>query len=421
MSPGGGLWGAGCGEIPHGASLLPQTGGAYERQQPTTVPKTRRLSDASLVRRSQQGDRRSFSALVGRYDWRLRGLAHALLLDALEMDTALAIAFLRAWRDVVRINPKDDVGAWLYRVTYNACIDQLRRVNAPAEAQAATFRGVAAGLATLPAADRVAVVLVDREGFAPGSAARILGLTTPALVARLDSARERLAGYLPPPTSEPGDDAVEPVEAQVETSVARSRRKSAADSDGTDSPTGADAGASPGRNGHAAVEPAVRRDHATTAAPNGADDKAPEVATGPETPEGGDGNGSEAPAGADGRAPEVVTGPETPEGGDGNGSEAPAGADGKAPEVADGKAPEVATGAAAPEGGDGNGAKAPEEADGDGTEAPAETNGRAVGGNGAGGNGSSGGRGRRARRREKYAAGGSPAEGPDSTGGEAPA
>jgi hypothetical protein len=228
-------------------------------------------------------------------------------------------------------------------------------------------------------------VLVDREGFAPESAARILGLTTPALVARLDSARERLAGYLPPPTSEPGDDAVEPVEAQVKVSVARSRRKSAADSDVTDSPTGADAGASPGTNGHAAVDPAVRRDHSTTAAPNGADGKAPEVVTGPETPEGGDGNGSEAPAGADGMAPEV------------------------------------ATGAAAPEGGDGNGAKAPEEADGDGTDAPAETNGRAVGGNGAGGNGSSGGRGRRARRREKYAAGGSPAEGPDSTGGETPA
>jgi RNA polymerase sigma-70 factor (ECF subfamily) len=360
------------------------------------VPKTRRLSDASLVRRSQQGDRRSFSALVGRYDWRLRGLAHALLLDAHEMDTALSIAFLRAWRDVVRINPKDDVGAWLYRVTYNACIDQLRRVNAPAEAQADTFRGVAAGLATLPAADRVAVVLVDREGFSPESAARILGLTTPALVARLDGARQRLAGYLPPPISEPGDDRVEPVEVQGDMAGARSRRKSTANGDGTDSPTGADAGTtSPGTNGHAAVDPAARSDHATAAAPNGADDKAPEVVTAPETPGGEDGNGIEAPAGADGQAPEVVTGAAAPGGGDGNGIEAP-------------------------EGADGNGTKVPEEADGDRTEAPAVTNGRAVDGNGAGRNGSSGGRGRRARRRAKYAAGGSPAEGPDPTGGEAP-
>jgi DNA-directed RNA polymerase specialized sigma24 family protein len=176
----------------------PRLGSADERQ-PTTVPKTRRLTDATLVRRSQQGDRRAFAVLAGRYDWRLRGLAHALLLDRAEMDTALGLAYLRAWRDVVRINVKEDVGAWLYRVTYNACIDQLRRRDSPGELSG---NAVAAGLASLPAADRVAVVLVDREGFTPASAARILGLTPTALTTRLGAARERLAGYLPRPETE---------------------------------------------------------------------------------------------------------------------------------------------------------------------------------------------------------------------------
>lgn len=167
------------------------------------MPKTRRLSDATLVRRSQQGDRRAFSALLGRYDWRLRGLSHALLLDSDEMDTALGVAYLRAWRDVVRINAKDDVGAWLYRVTYNACIDQLRRTDDPGAARVGSEAGpgtdgVGAGLSTLSAADRVAVVLVDREGFSPASAARILGLTPPVLDSRLAAARRRLAAFLPP-------------------------------------------------------------------------------------------------------------------------------------------------------------------------------------------------------------------------------
>ncbi len=81
------------------------------------MPTTRRQSDASLVRRSQQGDRRAFGALLGRYDTRLRGLAYALLLDPASMDAALASAYLRAWRDVVRLTAKDHVGAWLYRVT----------------------------------------------------------------------------------------------------------------------------------------------------------------------------------------------------------------------------------------------------------------------------------------------------------------
>lgn len=164
------------------------------------MPKTRRLSDATLVRRSQQGDRRAFTALLARYDWRLRGLANALLLDRSEMDAALGIGYLRAWRDVVRINPREDVAAWLYRVTYNACIDQLRRSgDGPLPERPRPRRSIAAGLAALPAADRVAVVLVDREGFSPASAARILGLDSHTLATTLDTARKHLTAFLPAP------------------------------------------------------------------------------------------------------------------------------------------------------------------------------------------------------------------------------
>lgn len=175
------------------------------------MPKTRRLSDTTLVRRSQQGDRRAFAALLARYDRRLRGLAHALLLDAAQMDAALSLAYLRAWRDVVRITAKDDVGAWLYRATYNACIDQLRRGEPSPAPRVESQNGdpVVASLASLAPSDRVAVVLVDREGFSPASAARILGLTPSVLGGRLVVARERLAADvdLPAVVSSTTDDA----------------------------------------------------------------------------------------------------------------------------------------------------------------------------------------------------------------------
>ncbi len=214
------------------------------------MTRTRRVSDTSLVRRSQQGDRRAFRALLGRYDWRLHGLAHALLLDPGRVDAVLRVAYIRAWREVVRIDAKDDASAWLYRVAYNACIDVLRRESAragtappngvtatgpdrafvtpdartdepvdvgaaadvpAADAPAADGRANAddpgapnaAGrhapqqlieaLTSLAPADRVAVVLVDREGFAPTAAARILGLTDHVLETRLAGARARLA------------------------------------------------------------------------------------------------------------------------------------------------------------------------------------------------------------------------------------
>ena len=172
------------------------------------MPKTQRLSDAALVRRSQQGDRRAFGALVSRYDRRLRGLAYALLLDREQMDAALGLAYMRSWRDVLRIKPRDDIGPWLYRAVYNACIDQLRRNEtpggnrpAPVEVPPGAPGGLWPVLGTLAPADRVAVVLVEREGFSATSAARILGVTPDELETRLDIVRDRLEPYVPEPAA----------------------------------------------------------------------------------------------------------------------------------------------------------------------------------------------------------------------------
>jgi RNA polymerase sigma-70 factor (ECF subfamily) len=172
------------------------------------MPKTQRLSDAALVRRSQQGDRRAFGALVSRYDRRLRGLAYALLLDREQMDAALGLAYMRSWRDVLRIKPRDDIGPWLYRAVYNACIDQLRRnetpsgnPRAPVDVPPGAPGGLRAVLGTLAPADRVAVVLVEREGFSATSAARILGVTPDELETRLDIVRDKLAPYVPEPAA----------------------------------------------------------------------------------------------------------------------------------------------------------------------------------------------------------------------------
>ena len=205
------------------------------------MPRNTSVPDARLVRRSQQGDRRAFRALLTRYDWRLRGLAHALLLDPKRLDAVLRVAYVRAWREVVRIDPRQNAAAWLYRLVYNVCIDGLRRestrigaappaapdladtadtanaadadaavasADPPVEPEPAGGNGdrpattggrsaqVVEALATLAPADRVAVVLVDREGFAPETAARILGLTPEVLQARVVGARARLTKQL---------------------------------------------------------------------------------------------------------------------------------------------------------------------------------------------------------------------------------
>src|SRR3546814_12418288 len=97
------------------------------------------------------------------------------------MDDALQDAYLKAYRGLNRFKAGSDFGTWLYRITYNACIDELRRRKRaplstvdpvdPVSARPGPERvvraaeTVRAALAALPTDPRGPVVLVDGEGF----------------------------------------------------------------------------------------------------------------------------------------------------------------------------------------------------------------------------------------------------------------
>jgi RNA polymerase sigma-70 factor, ECF subfamily len=154
-------------------------------------------------------DRDDFAAIVHRHDHRLRGLAYQLLAgDRHRMDDALQEAYLRAYRALPGFRVEADLGTWLYRIVYNACIDELRRdrrrprpvdlqeadwdppsaASSPEEvvyAADATIRALRA----LPDEQRVALVLVDGEGFDNVAAARILGVPPGTVGSRLSRAR----------------------------------------------------------------------------------------------------------------------------------------------------------------------------------------------------------------------------------------
>ena len=196
-----------------------------------------KLSDARLVRRSQRGDSSAFVILLQRFDDRLRELVYSLVLDGAAMDRVLRAAYIKAWRDVVRTGSDFDVGVWLYRLAYNAAIDELRHeqhrwdagsapdsaagssasdaparslVGDSAEGSSVDAAGepsmmrelsgdpdrVVTALAAVPPDERLALVLVDREEFSPAAAARIVGLTQDTFDQRLSAARARLSHAL---------------------------------------------------------------------------------------------------------------------------------------------------------------------------------------------------------------------------------
>jgi len=169
---------------------------------------TDRSSDPELVELARRGDRGAFDELLRRHDDRMRGLAYRLLADRHAMDDALQEAYVNAYGGLARFKAGSNFGTWLYRVTYNACIDEIRRGKRRPEAdegageepsgQPGPERVVSAAetvrtaLAELPVSQRVTVVLVDGEGFDHQEVAKILGVAPGTVASRLHRARATL-------------------------------------------------------------------------------------------------------------------------------------------------------------------------------------------------------------------------------------
>ena len=91
------------------------------------APPSTALPDVELVELARSGDRTAFDELLRRHDVRMRGLAYRLMADRHRMDDALQEAYLKAFKALPRFRAGSDFGTWLYRITYNACIDELRK------------------------------------------------------------------------------------------------------------------------------------------------------------------------------------------------------------------------------------------------------------------------------------------------------
>jgi RNA polymerase sigma-70 factor, ECF subfamily len=162
-----------------------------------------------VLDRARCGDHEAFAAVVRTYDGRLRGLAYRVLGDRERMDDALQEAYVRAFRALPRFRGDAQVGTWLYRVTYNACLDELARARRvshlpldelagqasddPEPEDAVNARGdLAAAFGELSADERTVVYLVDAEGYDYAAAAERLGIPVGTVASRLNRARAAL-------------------------------------------------------------------------------------------------------------------------------------------------------------------------------------------------------------------------------------
>ena len=81
-----------------------------------------------LVERARRGDHDAFAALAAAAISRLDGAARLILRDPDQAKDAVQEALVRAWRDLPTLREPARFDAWLGRLLYRACIDEVRRL-----------------------------------------------------------------------------------------------------------------------------------------------------------------------------------------------------------------------------------------------------------------------------------------------------
>lgn len=170
--------------------------------------------DPAVLAAAVAGDDEAFIAVMRHYDRRLRIVAYHVLGDVQGMDDVLQDVSLRVYRSLKGFRGESSPGTWLCRITYRASCDALARgrrsiplppdeLPEPGDGQdsaddVTTTLLLAQAFASLPPDQRLAVLLVDREGHDYATTAQILGVPEGTLASRLHAARGKLRRYLGP-------------------------------------------------------------------------------------------------------------------------------------------------------------------------------------------------------------------------------
>ena len=189
-----------------------------------TTPYGDHRSDADLLSAHVHGDAEAFGVLFARHRDRLWAVALRTMGNPDDAADGLQDGLIAAYRRAGSYRGEAAVTTWLHRVVVNACLDRIRaakvrRADAlpddldevggrgslatstpedPADHAVADERRtqVLAALATLPAEQRAALVLVDMEGHPVAEVAEMLGCAVGTVKSRCSRGRSRLAVLL---------------------------------------------------------------------------------------------------------------------------------------------------------------------------------------------------------------------------------
>jgi RNA polymerase sigma-70 factor, ECF subfamily len=171
-------------------------------------------TDRELILQAKQGGEEAFRRLVERHQGKAYSQAFRTLGRGPDAEDAVQEAFIRAWRNLGRLDPDKPFAAWLYRVTANVCLDRLKSADRKRAADPPAgwedrlrsdddpagqvqdrdlVRWLERFLPDLPPKQRAVFVLRDVQDLSVEETAEALGMSRRTVISNLCLGRKALA------------------------------------------------------------------------------------------------------------------------------------------------------------------------------------------------------------------------------------
>ena len=170
---------------------------------------------------AQQGDRQAFGELVRLHRAGVVNVVYQMCGEAALAEEAAQEAFLRAWQNLGRYNPRFAFRNWVYRIALNVAVDALRRerpTTSLLDAESLPSRSdgpeallerkqqaeqVRQAVLDLPPASRAVLVLREYEALSYHEIAEALEIPVGTVMSRLNYARGQMRRALGAQPEEP--------------------------------------------------------------------------------------------------------------------------------------------------------------------------------------------------------------------------
>ena len=173
-------------------------------------------NESKLIARASAGDASAFNQLMAQHEQRMYAIALRMCKNREDAQDCLQEAMLRVFRAIGAFKGESSFGTWMYRITMNICLDELRRKKkirdtsmdalldqgwSPSDMTGSPERKAMqhelrqtlhSAINDLPEDMRAAIILRDIHGCTYDEIARALDVNVGTVKSRISRGREKL-------------------------------------------------------------------------------------------------------------------------------------------------------------------------------------------------------------------------------------